>query len=196
MKSKPDNWEQSLNNLIVSGKGFKATNDALREEFGEEGIVAPSTFKRHKAKATGPADADAKLGEIGDRIKGEKPKAPPRPAWSKQKQTAADTSQLAKIINKGMFAGLLPLCKNKNLTEADVQEVNLGGAIVGTVTYLVPGANLDHPLIILATRGIILYLKFKAICAKVDDIKSKIDETIGAIKEGGIKAGWKKDEHK
>ena len=111
--------------------------------------------------------------------------------WSKQKQTAADTSQLAKVINKGLFAGLIPLCKNKELTEKDVQDVNLGGAIVGTVSYLVPGVNLDHPLIVLATRGIILYLKFKSICTKIEEMKGKIEDALT-----GIKPGLKKEEHR
>ena len=193
MKAKPDGWEDALKDMVVSGKGFKVCNEELKELFGDEGGVAPSTFKRHKKNAMGAAETEERLSEIGERVKGEKPEKtkPQRPAWTKQKQTAADTSKLAVIINKGLFAGLMPICKNKALTEKEVQDVNLGGAIVGTVQYMVPGVNLEHPLVLLATRGIILYLKFKAICSKVEEMKGKIEDALT-----GLKPGIKTEEHK
>jgi hypothetical protein len=190
MKGKPEGWEDSLKDMINSGKNWKLCNKELKELYGEEGALGGSTFRRHKKDLTGGKDVDNDLEALAELKKGEKPEKPPRPAWTKQKQSAADTSKLAQIINKGMYAGLMPFCANKNLQEKDVQEINLGGAVVGTVQYLVPGVNLDHPLVLLATRGIILYLKFKAICGKIEQIKAHIDESIG-----GIKQGWTKEEH-
>ena len=193
MKAKPDGWEEELNNLVVSGKTYKETNEALKEAFGEEGAVGGSTFRTHKKKLTGGPEVDGKLGELGEALKGQKEEKakPQRPAWTKQKQTAADTSKLALIINKGMYHGLMPFCKNKALLEKDVQDVNFGGAVVGTVQHFVPGLNLDHPLVLLATRGIILYLKFKAICSKIEEMKGKIEDALT-----GIKPGLKTEEHK
>ena len=193
MIGKPDGWDDALNDMINQGKGFKQVNTDMKALYGEDGLVGRSTFQKHKRQLTGGPEIDEKLGEIGEAVKGQKEaaKPKPRPAWTKGKQKEADGSTLAKVINKGMYAGLLPLCKNKKLTEQDVQDVNLGGAVVGTVTYLVPGVNLDHPLIVLATRGIILYMKFKAVCSKVEEIKAKLEDT-----RGGIKQGWQKEEHK
>ncbi|GAH34292.1 unnamed protein product, partial [marine sediment metagenome] len=50
--------------------------------------------------------------------------------------------------------------------------------------------NLDHPLIILTTRGILFYLRFRQVCST---IKEKVMETAEAGKEilSGIKPEWK-----
>ena len=193
MKSKPDGWEESLNDLINTGANFKKTNEELKKVYGEEGEVGGSTFRNHKKKLTGGPEVDKDLSDLGERIK-QQPQAkqkPQRPQWTKQKQTAADSSKLAQIINKAMYHGLMPFCKNKALTEKEVQDVNLGGAVVGTVQHFVPGLNLDHPLVLLATRGIILYLKFKAICSKIEQIKGKIEDALT-----GVKPGFQPVEHK
>lgn len=189
MKAKPEGWETSLKDCINEGKNFKVTNAELVKKYGPEGAVGGSTYRKHRDKLTGGPDVDNKLGAIGEATK-EEPKAKaPRPAWNKTKQTAADTSKLATLINKGMYAGLMPLCKNKKLQENDVLDINLGGAVVGTVQYFIPNVNLEHPLILLATRGIILYLKFKSVCNKVAEIKDKIT-SIGGDQAGPIKQEW------
>jgi hypothetical protein len=196
MKGKPESWDTALDNKINEGKNFKVTNAELKQEFGEEGTVGGSTYRKHRDKLTGGPDVDNKLGEIGEAVKEKsQKKAAPRPAWTKQKQTAADTSKLAQIINKGMYHGLMPFCKNKALTEEEVQAVNFGGAVVGTVGYFFPGVNMEHPLILLATRGIILYLKFKAICSKIVEIKDKLTN-IGGEQVGDVKQDWVKEQHK
>jgi hypothetical protein len=197
MTPKPEGWEDVLKDYINEGKNFKTANADLIALFGEGHGVGGSTYRKYRKEMTGGPDVDSKLGEIKEVLDKEKPqkKTPPRPAWTKQKQNAADTSKLALIINKGMYHGLFPFCTNKALTEEDVQEVNLGGAVVGTVGYFFPDINMEHPLILLATRGIILYLKFKAICSKIVEIKDKLSH-IGGEQVGDIKQDWIKEEHK
>jgi hypothetical protein len=195
MKTKPDGWDTALDDKINEGKNFKVTNAELKELFGEDGAVGGSTYRKHRDRLTGGPEVDNKLGEIGEAVKDQPKKKTKLPAWTKQKQTAADTSKLAVIINKGLYHGLMPFCKNKALTEDEVQAVNFGGAVVGTVGYFFPGVNMEHPLILLATRGIILYLKFKAICSKIVEIKDKLTN-IGGEQIGAVKQEWTKEEHK
>lgn len=194
MEAKPDGWDQSLKDMIASGKNFKTCNTELKSIYGaEEGKLGSSTFSRYKKDLTGGAEVDNDLKALKDIKSEEKPPKKKLPPWSKQKQAAADSSKLATVLNTAMYHGLLPVCKNKQLKEKDVQEVNFGGAVVGTVGYLFPQLNMEHPLILLATRGIILYLKFKVICGKIEDMKAKVSETIGGIKAGGaggIAEGW------
>jgi hypothetical protein len=188
---KPDGWDESLKDLIATGKNFAACDKELKEMYGEEGKVAKATYQRHKKDLTGGPEADNALKALGE-IRAEE-KAPKKklPAWNKGKQKAADESRLATLINKGMYHGLYPFCKNKELKEEDVQEVNLGGGVVGAVQYYVPDLNLDHPIIILLTRGIMLYLAFKRICGKIADIKEKIQNIGGGT---GVKEGFAQED--
>jgi hypothetical protein len=188
---KPDGWEQGLKDKIAEGKNWKLCDKELRELYGEEGKVASPTFQRHKKALTGGKEVDNDLKALGDIKRGEKPekKKAQRPPWNKGKQNAADSSKLAILINKGMYSGLYPFCPNKKLTEADVQDINLGGAVVGTVQYMLPDVNLEHPIILLATRGIMLYLTFKRICGKIGQIKEKLAHVGGD--ESGIAGAWK-----
>jgi hypothetical protein len=193
-KAKPDGWENDLKDLIAQGKNHKDCEMALIAIYGaEEGKVGASTYQRHKKNLTGGPEIDNKLKDIKELKSEEKPKGKPRPAWNKGKQKAADETKLAQLINKGMYHSIYPFCKNKELKEEDVQEVNMGGAIVGSIQYFVPDLNLDHPLIVLATRGIMLYLRFKAICNKVSELKAKVVQTIGGsgIKPEFLEAGKK-----
>ena len=101
-----------------------------------------------------------------------------------------DESDLAKIINKGLYHGVFPLCKNKQLKEEDIQDVNVGGSCVACIIYFFPEVDLNNPLIVLTTRGILFYIRFKAICSavtqKIDELKAKV---VGG--DSGIKEGWK-----
>jgi hypothetical protein len=191
-KAKPEGWTESLKDMIATGKNWKTCDKELRELYGdEEGKLGSSTFQKHKTKLTGGTEVDNNLKELGDIKREGKPekKKTQRPPWNKGKQNAADTSKLAILINKGMYSGLYPFCLNKKLTEADVQDINLGGAVVGTVQYMLPDVNLEHPIILLATRGIMLYLTFKRICGKIGEIKQKLAHVGGD--ESGIAGGWK-----
>jgi hypothetical protein len=175
-KSKPDGWEATLGDCIREGLNYKDTNDRLVAGLGAEGSVSGAAYQRHKRKITGGKEVDNAIGEMGERLKDAKePKQKVKlPAWTKGKQTAADTSKLAELINKGLFHATLPLCKNKKLREEDVKEINLGGAVVATVQYFAPGIPLDHPVITLLTRGILFYLAFKRICERIEKIKDNV----------------------
>lgn len=186
MTKKPDGWEDSLKDMIASGKNFATCDKELNALYGEEGKVAKATYQRHKKDLTGGPEVDNALKQLGETRQEQKSSKKKLPAWNKGKQKAADESKLATLINKGMYHSLMPFCKNKELKEEDIQEVNLGGGVVGAVQYYVPDLNLDHPIIVLLTRGIMLYLAFKRICGKIADIKEKI-QTIGG---GGVKAGF------
>jgi hypothetical protein len=185
-EAKPDGWDQSLKDMIATGKNWKACNKELIALYGEEGKLGNSTFQRHKKDLTGGPEVDQGLKALGERKQGEKSQKKKLPAWNKGKQKVADETKLAQLINKGMYHSLFPFCKNKELKEADVQEVNLGGGVVGAVQYYVPDLNLDHPIIILLTRGIMLYLTFKRICGKIAVIKEKITNIGGGV-SGGVK---------
>jgi hypothetical protein len=184
---KPDGWEDSLKDMIASGKNFAACDKELNALYGEEGKVAKATYQRHKKDLTGGPEVDNKLKELGEVRQEQKQVKKKLPAWNKGKQKAADESKLATLINKGMYHSLYPFCKNKELKEEDVQEVNLGGGVVGAVQYYVPDLNLDHPIIVLLTRGIMLYLAFKRICGKIAEIKEKVVNIGGG---SGVKAGF------
>ena len=183
---KPENWETSLKDCINEGLNFKETNERLIGGLGKEGSVSKAAYQSHKKDLTGGPETDKALSLLGERMKDQKPQGPARPKWTPQKQKAADTSKLAELFNKGIYNGVMPFCKTKDLKESDVQDINLGGAIVGTIQWAVPGANLDHPLIVLATRGIMFYLTFKRICTqvqeRVDGIRAKM---AGAVESSG-----------
>ena len=172
--------------LIRENKTLKETNEILEKESGSG--ISSAAFYRHKqsvnpTKNMGAALEEGKIKRVEreDRQKTEKRKL----KWNTQKQRQADESNLAKLINKGIYHGTFPLCKSKQLKETDVAEINLGGAIVGSVLYFFPDVNLDHPVIVLATRGILFYLKFRQVCSvmaqKVEEVKDKLS---------GLKPGW------
>ena len=177
--------------LIRENKTLKETNETLKTETGDK--VSNATFYRLKqslnpTKNMGKALEEGKIKRVEreDRQKTEKRKL----KWSPQAQKRADESNLAKLINKGLYHGTFPLCRNKQLKETDVQEINMGGAIVGSVLYFFPDVNLDHPLIVLTTRGILFYLKFRQVCSammeKVEEVKQQLS---------GLKPGWKTEGH-
>lgn len=98
--------------------------------------------------------------------------------WSNADQTTSDKSPLAKIINQGVYMFMYPACKNKKLTQKDIDEVNLGGAIVGLLVYLIPNFSPNNPLVLLPVRLIMLLLKVKHICAVVSDKVTTLKDKI------------------
>lgn len=172
--------------LIRENKSLKETNETLAKE--SKGSISSAAFYRLKQSLNPTKNMGAALesGRIKRVERVEKQKTDKRKLkWSSQKQKQADESNLAKLINKGLYHGTFPLCKSKQLKEEDVQSINMGGAIVGSVLYFFPDVNLDHPLIVLTTRGILFYLKFRQICSvmnqKVAEVKDKLS---------GLKPGW------
>lgn len=110
-------------------------------------------------------------------------------SWSKKKQDDADNSNLAKLINEGIFHASLPFCKSRQLKKEDVQEINVGGSAVACVLFFFPDIDLNHPAVVLATRIVLFYIKFRQICSvmnqKVAEVKDKIS---------GLKPGWGEEE--
>ena len=117
-----------------------------------------------------------KLREKKDKDKSTK--TAPR-LWNKGKQKEADESVFADVINDGIFMAIP--CPQKNLTAKDVKDINLGGAVVGLVTYYTD-INLNHPIIIFVTRAIMLVLRVRKMCyiisERVSEAKQKAIEAL------------------
>lgn len=125
-------------------------------------------------------------------IKEEKISAAKRLALSKK----ADKTELGKLVNKGLFALSFPACKNKKLTLKDVEEINFGGAIVGVLVYYIPNFNFEHPIVILISRGIALFLKVRTICEGLTNILKKERKSEVSTEAGGVAKGYGKNEQK
>lgn len=106
----------------------------------------------------------------------------------------ADKTELAKLVNKGMFALSLPACKNKKLTLKDVEEINFGGAVVGVLVYYIPGFNFQHPIVILISRGIALFLRVRTICEGLTNVLKKGRKSEVPTEAGGTAKGYGKNE--
>ena len=64
---------------------------------------------------------------------------------------------------------------SKNLKIEDVKQINLGGGIVGIVTYYT-NINLNHPVIVCVTRTILLVLKVRQMCYVITEKVNKAKE--------------------
>lgn len=188
---KPEGWEETLDDLIRANFDYQNTNMALKKKFGDAYAVGGDTYRAHKDKLSGGAKVDEKIDELGERKRVKKTKKPP--VWNKQKQTQADTSKLAQIINMGVYQGMLPFCANQELKEEHVQEINPGGAIVANITYFFPESKLDHPLVMLGIRVVILYIKFKSVCGRLKKAKDNVIDMGKSSGGAGLKPGMKTD---
>jgi len=187
-----EEWKSTLDDLIRANFDYRDTNIALKKKYGDANAVSGEKYRERKDKITGGAKVDEKIDDLGERKRVKKPKKPP--VWTKQKQTQADASTLAKIINMGVYQGILPFCENHELKEEHVQEINPGGAIVANINYFFPESKLEHPLVMLGIRAVILYIKFKSVCGRIKKAKDNV-VTLG--KGGsGLKPGIKTDTRK
>jgi hypothetical protein len=196
LEDRPAGWEQTVKDLISANFDYENTNAALKKKFSDIGLIGSAEYRRLKAAITGGAKADEKIHELGEqkRVK----KAKKLPEWDKKKQAQADGSALAHIINSGVYQGMMPFCATQNLKEEDVQEINPGGAIVANVNYYLPDTKLEHPLVLLGIRIVILYLKFKSVCSEIKEVAGKsgggAHGLAGATQ--GLKPGMKTDMRK
>jgi hypothetical protein len=190
IEDRPEGWEQTVKDLITANFDYRNTNLALKKKFGDIGLIGGSAYRELKASLMGGAKVDEKLDDLAAQKQVKKPKK--LSVWDKKKQTQADSSQLAHIINSGVYQGMMPFCASQNLKEEQVQEINPGGAIVANINYYFPESKLEHPLVMLGIRIVILYLKFKSVCSV---IKEKGAITIGNS-EQGLKPGMKTDTRK
>jgi hypothetical protein len=197
MTDKPEGWEQTVKDLITANFDYQNTNLALKKKFGDIGAIGGDTYRKVKETLIGGTKVDEKIHDLGEQKQVKKPKK--LPLWNKQKQTQADGSALAHIINSGVYQGMMPFCASQNLKEEDVQEINPGGAIVANINYYLPDTKLEHPLVLLGIRIVILYLKFKSVCSEIKDLGSKgniahLGKTPGAPQ--GLKPNMKTDMRK
>ena len=165
-----DNYKQTRQFLDKSGikyNGLKSTFYTWRNElFPEEarqGAIHSISEKKKVKQESGILSAIS-------------PKS-----WSKQQQKTADESALATVINDAMFQ-FIP-CPNKNLTKEDVQEINMGGSVIAIVSYYTD-INLSHPLIIFVTRTLLLVIKVRALCYKIQEKAGNIKGKIEDLKRG------------
>ena len=189
-QERPEGWEETLNDLIRAKFNYENTNIALKKKYGDAGAVGGDTYRQCKAKLTGGDRVDEKLDELGSskRVKSKKP----LPAWSSAKQKAADGSKLAQIVNMGIYQGAMPFCETKQLQEEHIQEINPGGAIVASINYYLPDTKLDHPLVLLGIRLVILYVKFKSVCSNIKPAKESPQRGM----QQGLKPGMQTDMRK
>jgi len=187
---KKKNKERVLE-LIREGKSYNETNRELHEK--ESDSIAGSTYYRLK-ESVFPEDKMEKVleGAREKRIEREdrREKDKRKIVWNSKKQKEADESKLAELINQAVYHGTFKFCRNRELKPEDVNEINLGGGIVASIMYMLPDVNLDHPLIVLATRGILFYIRFKTICTSVREKLGEVEERAKDVL-GGIKPGWK-----
>ena len=106
-------------------------------------------------------------------------------AWNKTKQKEVDESVIADVVNEALFH-FIP-CPNKNLKIEDVKEINVGGSLVGLVVYYTD-INLNHPLVIFSLRTIMLVLKVRAMCYKVQEKVGAIQSKVEGLRMGKIGA--------
>ena len=71
--------------------------------------------------------------------------------------------------------------------------MNPGGAVVATISFYFPEQKMDHPLVILGIRIVIMYVKFKSVCSRAQKAVGDISH-VGAGK--GLKPGMKTDVRK
>ena len=187
---KKKNKERVLE-LIREGRNYSETSKELREK--ESDSIAGSTYYRLKESVFPKEKMEEALEsskikrvEREDRKERDKRKV----VWNSKKQKEADESKLAELINQAVYHGTFKFCRNKELKIEDVNEINLGGGIIATVMYFLPDVNLDHPAIVLTTRVILFYIRFKTICSSV---REKLGEVEDKTKDvlSGIKEGWK-----
>jgi len=189
-QEKPEGWEDTLNDLIRANFNYENTNLALKKKYGDAGAVGGDTYRIYKSKLTGGNKIDEKLDDLGTRKQVKSKKS--LPAWSTGKQKAADGSKLAQIVNMGIYQGMMPFCESKQLREEHVQEINPGGAIVANINYYFPETKLDHPVVLLGVRMVILYVKFKSVCGNIR--KGNIPQS--GTTQQGLKPGMQTDRRK
>ena len=177
-KKKTDEWKTRAQELIRSGKNYKSTNETLLQE--HELGIGGSTYRRFKATIFPEEMRKGALSALKERRETNDTSTPHK-VWTKAKQTEADLSPFAGVINQAMFT-FIP-CPNRKLTIEQVNEINLGGSIVGVISYYT-NVNLNHPLLILATRVLLLVIKVRALCYKVQEKVGEIQNKVESLRKG------------
>lgn len=171
---------------IKSGKDYSQTKEMLEKE-GIEYPALKNSFYVWKQQIFPTQKVDEGLAKAGEKRKERETnheKTRKRVDWTSQKQKKADESKLAELINRGVFS-VIP-CPSKRLTPEEVQKINVGGSVVASLQYYFPDFNLDHPLVVLTVRIILLVIKVKSICyilqKKVEGGKEGAKDILSGIK--------------
>lgn len=186
-KEKQKEWKEKVLELIRENKNFKSTNSEL-ESLGLERIGG-STFRRFKQDIFPSELRHNALLELSERKKNKEDKPTPERTWGKGKQKEADDCVFAEVLNEAIFY-FVP-CPQQGLKIEDVRKINLGGAIVGLVTYYT-NINLNHPIIIFTTRSIMLVLKIRNMCYKIQEAVSEAVEKAKHVLPGQGSIGGQK----
>lgn len=162
IKQKAKEVKPIVEECIRAGMDYSKT----KKELKSRGIFYPNLAKTFYQwqQAIFPEDARSDALHTLSEKKKDKNKSSllsPHGSWTKVKQKEADESAFAQVLNDAIFY-LMP-CPQKGLTVEMVREINLGGGVVGIVSYYT-NVNLNHPVIIVVTRTILLVIKVKAVC--------------------------------
>ena len=156
---------------IRAGDDYTKTKKFL-EKSGIEYTGLKTTFYTWKQELFPENLRGEALGAMKEaKEKRKKPLLPTPKAWNKQKQKEADECVFADAINEGLFY-FIP-CPHKGLKIEDVKQINLGGAIVSVVSYYT-NVNLNHPVLVLVTRAIVLVLKVRNLCYVIQEKYSEL----------------------
>jgi len=176
-ESYKDSYKNNVERLIREGKTYQEVQEFLRGKYGKG--IAGKTFGDVRDRLFPDRKIEEGLTKAKERTakekvkKEKKEKDTKKAKWSEGNQRTADDSKIAELLNRGLFYAIP--CPTKQLKEKDVQDINLGGAIIATFLYYFPDLNLNHPLIILSMRIILLFVAVKKLCFV---IKEKIKEVI------------------
>jgi len=167
---KKPGWKDDLIAAIKEGKNFEDVTKELKGKYGEkDGKVGASTFRKLQKEAFPDVRVAEVLTETNKERRDEKKKRKVFPMWTPQKQAAGDKSQLAGVINEVIFLAIP--CPGQELKLEDIKEINVGGGVVNTVQYIFPQIDLGNPVLILALRVGLLFVKVKKLCY---DVKRKL----------------------
>lgn len=161
-----DEIKKKVLERIRAGDNFKQTRKFLENE-GIHYTGLKTTFYTWKNEIIPEEQRQDALASIAEkREKTKQPLLPTPKAWTKQKQKESDECVFADVLNEAFFA-FIP-CPEKNLKIEDIKEINLGGGIVGIVTYYT-SINLNHPVIVVITRAVLLILKVRKMCYMINE---------------------------
>ena len=173
----------TVEECIRAGMNFSKTQKELKSR----GIKYPNLSKTYytwKNEIFPEQATHSALQTMHDRReeKKDKPLLPTPKGWNAKRQKDADDCVFAEAINEALFY-FIP-CPQEGLKVEDVKQINLGGGIVGVVTYYT-NINLNHPLIVLVTRVIVLVMKVKKLCYVIQGKISEAKEKARSALPGG-----------
>lgn len=174
MKNEKKEIKEKVVGYIRAGNNYSQTKKLLEAENINYPNLSKTFYKW--SEEIHPEDLRGKTLEAMKETRETKkqPLLPTPKAWNKGKQKEADECVFSDAINEALFY-FIP-CPQQGLKIEDVKQINLGGGIVGVVTYYT-NINLNHPVIVLLTRGILMVLKVRQMCYlmqdKYNEIKAK-----------------------